>query len=261
MEKTFQEYTRFINEIVTEEIIKKNIAKIGTVGHFVIAEDGTFKTRFYPGFTLITPTYSDDADNLSLYKTLVEVRDTIVKQISSLKCVKAPDSALHMTVARLISGELFEKSILNIRENEVLDALETVFSKSQAEPGMKFQIEGISILPQGIIAAMVTAEDESGYNQLQSLRDSIYSDKVLSEIGIERKRGFTGHITLMYIEKELTAKEKKDIVESLIQVNGFYFLNPHPFYLNRAEVRRFDNYLDFYREEDWPLIAFKQQEL
>lgn len=259
VEKTFKEYARFINDTIKEETIKKNMAANGLVGHFSIEENGTFKPRNYPGFTLITPTYGDDADNSALYKILTSIQDNINRKLSSRKYVTAPESALHMTVARLISGDLFEKNVLYSKERELLEAFRLVFSKLPALQYPELEIKGISFMPQGIIAAMVTAKDEASYYRLQSFRDVIYSDKALCEFGVERKRGFKGHITLMYIEKELTADEKAILAETIIQANIVHFSKPYPFHLSRAEVRRFNNYLGFTREENWPSIEFCKQ--
>jgi len=258
MEKTFCEYSDYIKNAVKDETIKNTMSSVGQVGHFMIDKDGVFKPAYYPGFTLITPIAGCDEVNSTLYGILAEIQVKIYETLTSHNCVKAPQNALHMTVARLISGILFEKTILGVKEKALLIALSTLFTEIPSQEGMAFEIAGISVMQQGIIAAMVTVGNEESYKRLQALREIIYSDAALCEYGIERKRGFKGHITLFYIEKELTSAEQATLSEMIIKINESYFRKPYPFYINSAEVRRFDNYLSFRREETWPAINFSR---
>lgn len=253
---SFQEYKNYITDSVKEETIKRNMSKIVPVGHFKIEDDATYKACHYPGYTLITPTFGDDNINSDTYNTLISAQKMISEIIPRQKCVKAPEEALHMTVARLISGEMYINNIQNIKETEVLDAFGKAFSGIGKLPVLDFEIKGISVLKQGVIAAMVTTEDENSYKALQLFRDAVYSDERLCAFGVERKRGFIGHITMLYIEKELFTEEKATIAETVSSINSEHFSKPVPFFVKRAELRKFGNYLSFYREKNWPAFSF-----
>jgi len=256
MEKEFKEYINFIENSLTKESIREAANLAGTLGKFSITANGRWEPVYYPGYTLITPTFGDDAENEGSYKILSDIKESIAGKSDLSKLVIAPDNALHMTVARLISGKVFEKNILGTGENEFLNAMRQLFSKLAISGRLRFEIKGISVFPQGVIAAMISPVYEDDYNCLQYFRDYIYSDKTLKELGVERKRGFKGHITLFYIEKELSAIEKQKLSEVIIGINGRFFTEPLPFYIKRAEVRRFDNFFGFYRKENWAAFEF-----
>ncbi|KPU43237.1 hypothetical protein OXPF_32510 [Oxobacter pfennigii] len=255
MEINFKEYARLMNTAVQAETIRNSAAALSRVGHFVKDKDGSFTPRFYSGFTLITPTCGDDAANRMPYETLIKAQADIEGKIPSGKFVAAPERALHMTLARLISGDLFEKSILGIKEQDVLNALDTLFRVLPSEKRLKFEIKGISLM-HGIVAAVLSASAEDDFHRLQGFRDAVYQNAALMDLGIERKRGFMGHITLLYIEDLFTGPEKVRLAEAIIEVNRTYFKEPLPFHIYRGEVRRFDNYLSFHREKNWPFFSF-----
>ncbi|ODA42410.1 hypothetical protein DSBG_0797 [Desulfosporosinus sp. BG] len=90
----------------------------------------------------------------------------------------------------------------------------------------------------------------------QDLPYKILEDAVLKQLGVERKRNFRGHITLFYLEEKLFKKESKKLAGAVADINRRSFANPLPFILERAEVRKFDNFSEFYRRDHWPVYRF-----
>ena len=161
-----------------------------------------------------------------------------------------------MTAARLVSGDYFKENIQDKKENEFLDAVRQFFLKQPALKKLKFEIKGITVFSTGVIAAMISPSCEKDYGYLQDFRDSVYNEKSLKNYGVERKREFQAHVTMFYIERELSAGEKKELGDAVASVNKKIFANPPAFYIKRTEVRRFDNFLGFYRRDNWPLFEF-----
>ena len=256
MEMSFAEYMMYINDMLKEDAIREAVNSLKPLGKFTMSDKGLWEPVHYAGYTLITPTSINDCDNSHSYSVLLDVKKGLSEHINFSKCVEAPNNALHMTVARLISGEAFESTIKGINESKFLNYLKVLFSKLAISGQLKFEIKGISVFTQGVIAAVVSPVHKDDYLCLQDFRDYIYTDKKIKEFGVERKRNFNGHITLFYIEKELNIEEKKKLSDAIIETNKNIITKNLHFFLSRVEVRRFNNFLSFDREEDWAVFEF-----
>ncbi|MBZ4653816.1 MAG: hypothetical protein JG781_1155 [Peptococcaceae bacterium] len=256
MELSYGEYIKFIEESVNDKTLRRMADIVKPLGKFKLLANGQWVPLYYPGYTIITPTKGDDLVNIMTYQVLVEIIERLTGCLDLTKALPAPATALHMTVARLISGELFQKNILNGREQELLSGVNSLFRTAETFRPLEFEIKGISLLPQGVIAAMVSPVNEEDYTRLQSFRDYIYAHETLSKLGIERKRGFKGHITLFYIEDELIHSARKALAACLAEINKEYFSQPLPFKIPRAEIRQFTDFLAFYRNDKWPTYSF-----
>jgi len=259
MEKKFIEYMDNIFHVIQERTIREMTDSVKPLGKFYFNKESGWIPFPYRGYTFITPIICSDEENQSVYKELQQIKKNIRKVINNQKFVEAPDDALHMTVARLISGEKYEDEMEGKKDEEFLNYLKVLLDHyPTASSSLEFEINGISILPQGIVAAVVSPLKKEDYIHLQVLRDTLYHDSKLSELGVERKRGFNGHITLFYIEEELSLVEKKDLMQIMIELNkGF---NSIPYKVKQIQVRKFDNYLKFFRQEHWPVLNFSKFE-
>jgi|GEM_PF-2346631 len=256
MEKSYTDYIRQARSLVTEENIRLSLDTGKTLGHFSLPEGGSWQAADYRGYTLITPPFPEDKENQNTYEVLSDVQKCLGEFINPRKIVAVPDQALHMTVARLVSGEVYKHKLAGTRDEGFLTAMTLALAGLTIPGKLRFEVSGISVYPSGVIVAVVAPASEQDYERLQKLRDHIYADKELQELGVERRRGFSGHITLYYIEAELAADEKAALAAAIAAVNQAFFAEPLPFTLQRAEVRGFDNFFGFYRQESWPTFEF-----
>lgn len=255
MEKDYSDYLKQTEEALKEVRIKESASLLKPLGKFFRNDHGKWEPMFYPGYTIITPTFSDDMDNFRAYALLGEIARKFIKRLDLPALIAAPCSAMHMTVARLISGDEFLAKVRNARENdELLAALDSVSRQVPANGPWKFEIKGLTIYPQGVIAALLSPSTEADYQKLQDFRNLIYENDLLKEKGVERKRSFQGHITLAYIEEELEAQEGMSLANRLIEINQRFSSNPLQFEINRPEVRKFENFLKFHRQAGWPVV-------
>ena len=255
MEMGYSDYVRYMEEHLTGKEIRQSANKVKPFGKFT-RNNGHWEPDYYPGYTLIAPISKNDVDNVATYDVLVEIIGTLSGCLDNSKALPAPDTALHMTVARLVSDEIFKDTILDKREKELLGVFSDVFRAYASSGPLKFEAKGVLILPSGVIAASISPVGEEDYRRLQQFRDYIYADETLAGYGIDRKRGFKGHVTLFYIEGVLTPEEREALADCLIGINRKYFSKPLPFTLTRAEVRQFESFLEFYRKDDWPVYSF-----
>ena len=258
MEMDYVDYLKHVENILKEETIREFASQLETLGMFQESCDGLWEPVQYSGYTLITPTFLDDHENVGLYRHLSDIREELFWNILLPGIVWAPTIALHMTIGRLISGDVFASRIMNSREEEFLLALSQLFSQisSSRSCSIKFEVKGLSIFPQGVIAAIVSPVTEDDYQRLQAFRDYLYTDKVLDTLGVERKRSFHGHITLFYNEEKLSRIDRRKLADAVIDINKRFFSKPLPFNLTRAEVRKFGNISEFYRRDHWPWYVF-----
>jgi len=255
MEMNYVDYQKHVENVLKEESIGEFANQLKIFGKFQESNDGSWEPVPYSGYTLMTPTSQDDTENAGFYRLFNDIREKLFWKIIVPGIVWAPTIALHLTIGRLISGTDFASNIMNSREDEFLLALRQLFSQISTSNinSLKYQVRGLSIFPQGVIAAIVSPVTEDDYQRLQAFRDDLYTDKVLKSIGVERKRSFHGHITLFYIEEKLSEKERRMLANAVTDINKSFFSTPLPFNLSRVEVRKFDNFSDFYRQDHWPV--------
>lgn len=255
MELSYTEYKEHAENIISDEGIRQAALTVKPLGKFIKTSSLSWEPLYYPGYTVITPTFPDDIDNLDSYFTIIKAKGELSDHLDVSKYVESPSHALHMTVARLISGNMFLENIEGIREHDFIEAVKAFSEYNKVKAGLKFEIKGVTVFPSGVIAAVVSTSYEDDYNALQCLRDIIYNDITLRRFGVERKRGFSGHITLFYVEDSLENKEKEKLIEAVTKTNSKYFKEPVPFTIKRAELRRFNNFMEFHRNENMPFFA------
>jgi len=253
MEMNYVDYLKHVENVLKEETIRKCVSQMKTVGKFQESSDGLWEPVQYSGYTLITPTLLDDRENTAFYRILCGIREELFWNILVPGIVWAPTIALHLTIGRLISGDVFANRVMNSREEALLFALSQLFSQISSSSSLKYEVKGLSVSPQGIIAAIVSPITEDDYQRLQGFRDYLYTDKVIKHLGVERKSSFQGHITLFYIEEELSEKDQKMLTDAVTDINKRFFIKPLLFNLTQAEVRKFDNFSEFYRRDHWPV--------
>jgi len=66
---------------------------------------------------------------------------------------------------------------------------------------------------------------------------------------------FTGISLYFYIEENLSGKDRKMLADAVTDINKRFFSKSLPFNLTRAEVRKFDDFSEFYRQNHWPVYV------
>lgn len=255
MEMNYVDYLKHVENVLKKETIREFASQLKTLGKFQESSDGLWEPVPYSGYTLITPTFLDDLENVGFYRLFSDIREELFWNIPFPGIVWVPTITLHLTIGRLISGDVFASRIMNSREEEFLFALSQLFSQLSSSRSLKYEVKGLSVFPEGVIAAIVSPVTEDDYQRLQAFRDFLYTDEVLKDLGVERKRGFYGHVTLFYIEEELSEEDRRMLVEAITDINKRFLSTPLPFNLARAEVRKFDNFSEFYRQDHWPVYV------
>ena len=214
----------------------------------------------HAGYTLITPTFADDTENFNTYTKLDDIRQLIARALDPDQYVPAPLAAFHQTVARLVSGPECEHQNPEMErarfEEHFIKQMREVFAFLPQFGPIQMEIKGISVLPGGFIAALLTTVDEGEYQRLMSFRAQVYQNQELRKFGVEPQRPFVGHVTLGYLQVPLKPVTQKDLYEMMLMINRLTFVTPVSFKISRVDLRKFNNYLWFFRESDWPVYRF-----
>jgi len=257
MEDGFDAYNQRIESMLHDEAISDRACKAkGPAGRFKMDDAENWEPMEHPGYTVITPSFEDESHNVKTYARLGDIQHVLLKQLTLSKLAPAPVTAFHITVADLVAGEVYKNRVKGASEQELLQALSSIFSQLILAGPMCMKVLGVSLFTSGFIIAVVGAVTEEGYERLVLLRNAIYRDERLRALGVERKFKFTGHITLAYVEEALSRQDQGRLAGALMAINQRFFDNPLPLYLARAEVRKFDNMLGFYRQGGWPVLEF-----
>jgi hypothetical protein len=119
-----------------------------------------------------------------------------------------------------------------------------------------WQLLGLMVRPRAIAVSLV-AQDEDSYKRVLELRRCIYQNSGLIGLGIEQQYHFTAHITLGYFGEISPALDRDRLSNTLLEFNRQELPEEViPLSINRAELRKFDNMLRYYREPDWPVLEF-----
>lgn len=257
MEDSFTDYNQRIEYNLDDTVIREISRKTkGLANRFQRSDSGEWKPVNYPGYTIITPTFEDDIDNIRTYTRLGDVQQILLQRLDLFKYAPAPITSFHLTIADLIAGRSYENHVFGTKEQILQQVLfSRIIPPTPLNP-ILMKVRGVSLFTMGAIVALVAAIDKSGYDRLISFRDSIYDNGLLRDFGVERKFKFTGHITLAYIEGMLSERDQNWLAETLIDINKRFFTNSLQFNIKRAEVRKFDNMLRYYRQEAWKVFNF-----
>lgn len=256
MDLEYKEYIDFSKQLIEAEHILGNIMTLKSFGKFFMDKSKKWEPKYYPGFTLITPTYPEDLDNQEVYSKIISYTQQLFKKTNLHKVLEAPKTAYHLTLARLISDEDYINKIGSAGELVFLRQFSSFFRELSPILAIQMRLTGFSVLTDGVIVAIITAFDEEEYNKLVLFRKQIYSNPNLQALGIEQKQSFMGHINLGYIESDLCESEKRLLYDTIIKINMRLYLENLHFYVLQGEFRKFENDLSFNRHENWPVFKF-----
>jgi hypothetical protein len=99
-------------------------------------------------------------------------------------------------------------------------------------------------------------DEGSDYRRITAFRSAFYSDEQLAALDIRMTRPFIGHITLAYIEADLTAEQRQQLADTVDGINHSLAGAAPIFVLSSTGLRRYHHLSAFLREEDYPRYHF-----
>jgi hypothetical protein len=225
------------------------------------SETGEIQPSAFPGYTVISPPWSDDTNNAGFYEHLESYQQQVLEQLAPELVIPVPAKSFHFTLADLIWASAYRDAIENPNfEQQLYDCVTESFQKSQpivqAEKPIYWQVIGLFLRTRDIGVCLVP-KDEDSYNRVVEMRRMIYQNSNLIALGIEQQYNFTAHITLGYFGEVAATIDREQLAQQLIQLNEWWLeTGAQDIWVHRAELRKFDDMTRYYREPHWPTVQF-----
>lgn len=263
MDETLQVYINRVARMTLPEARKSQVQHIQPSPKFQLQTDGQIDPTPFPGYTVITPPWVSDAENEVFYEQLQQLQQQIGEQLPTGLLVPLPPESFHLTLADLIWDSAFQHAVdENSRfEPGLRDRITQIFQEYQ--PLLKtikpiyWQALGLTVMTRSL-GVCLAPKDESAYEQILLLRRAIYQDLGLIALGIEQQYYLTAHVTLGYFGFLPDELDRDQISDTLSQLNDHWLDHTplQPLWIQRAELRKFDDMTQYYRKDDWPAVQF-----
>jgi hypothetical protein len=213
----------------------------------------------FPGYTVVTPTGSEDHKNAPFYESLAGYQTKLADRLGQDLFIPVPPSSFHLTLADVI----WDSNYTHAAETPGFEAqlrgqIAQSFQKCQPfsnNQPIRFQVLGLMVMTRAISLALA-ATDEIGYFNILNVRRAIYQNPGLIELGIEQQYYFTPHITLGYFG-ELGNVDRGQLDVALEEMNQPWIgAAEQEFWVHQAQVRKFSDMHHYSRESDWPAFQF-----
>ena len=220
------------------------------------------KPTNFPGYTIITPLWSEDSVNTEFYSHLETLQKKLQQKIDSDLLVSLPPETFHLTVADLIWENAYSEAVAEDPnfEEELRKEIKAIFEQYQqaifvTQP-VAWQLLGLVIRPRAIVACLVPKDRES-YDLIMQLRRSIYQNGTLMGLGIEQQYDYTAHITLGYFGEIADDRRKENLSNVISEINDRLMETKEQILtINQVQLHKFDNMIHYYREPDWATVKF-----
>jgi hypothetical protein len=261
----FDEYTlRQYRELESERLLERAM-QVRPSGNYRY-EGVRWRPQSYPGFALLSMV-DEHPGNEPLPEILEALQEELVQRCpwEGALYLLPPDS-FHQTVANMLSEQRYLQRIVEPGlEGEypgiVEKALEQIRTERQGEGGMEtrgpveMQLIGISIFGTALGVLGVFGEEEH-YQRILRFRAGLYADPGLAALEVRMTRPFIGHITLAYIEKELSGEQRRQLAAAAELLNGQLKEIRPVFRFSGTGLRRYDHLSAFIRSDGYPRYEF-----
>jgi len=219
----------------------------------------------YYGFGMITMLQQHEK-NIVLSQQLVDTQQKLmylleekINQEIHEKIYLLPENSFHQTIANALSNtkydvQITEKGLVAIypeKINSIFNKYKSVFENKT----LRMKIIGIGIFGNAI-GVLGVFDDPFEYNSILHFRDYFYNNEMVTGMGIQKTRPFIGHITLAYIESDLSLIEKKALVEVTTTLNEQWQNEKHFFYIDQTQLTSFKNLSSFHTFQNNQIIHF-----
>ncbi len=275
----FNDYTdRQRRELEPDRLLERAMA-VRPSGNYRYAGGG-WEPLSYPGFAVVSMV-EENPGNESLVTVLKAIASGLVKQCPWEESIYLlPADSYHQTVANTLSEKRFLDHILRPGlEGEYPGIVEKAFSKvgrapksegrqrSDGEPAgaraaaggaaepLAMKMIGLSIFGTAL-GVLGVFDNEADYQRILHFRSGFYSDPALAALDVRMTRPFIGHITLAYIETDLTGQQRQQLAEAVHMLNRQLKEVEPLFSISSTGLRRYEHLSAFLRKDHFPRYHF-----
>ena len=265
MDEAYQKYVEQVGRLSQPSLYPTQLKNIQESPKFQRNEQGRVEAQVFPGYSVVTPPYEEDAGNEGFYHHLAQTQKRLLSQLPQDFILPVPAASFHVTLADLIWGDEFQQAVKKNPEFEtqLQNQIATSFEKYQQEnyvaKPLQWQLLGLIIRPRAIVVGLLP-KDENSYQQVIQLRRAIYQNQGLLSLGLEQHYHFLAHVTLGYFGKVPHESEQNKICTTLTAINDQWLeADPKILTIYRAELRKFSDMTSFKREENFPVLTFGEK--
>ena len=256
MDESYQEYINRVARLTLPSACALQLQGIQQSPKFV---DG--KPAPFPGYSVITPPAAEDSANQKFYQQVKTLQQQLFEGLGNDFFIPLPSGSFHFTLADLVWDESYRQLV---KENPNFDSelqqqiaasIEEYQAEANNEP-IAWQLWGVITRPRAIMACLVP-KDQQSYQSVIELRRALYQNAGLVGLGIEQQYDMTAHITLGYFDRLPDSLNRDRLCIILSQINDRMVESQLPeFTINRAELRKFEDMVQYNRQPDWAVVKF-----
>lgn len=260
MDDTYFAYVNRVARLTLPDAYQSQVQHLQTSPKFQRQADGKIATVPFPGYSVITPPLSDDAENREFYQGLEALQQQVCDRLPADFVIPLPPDSFHMTLADLIWDSAFRHASENPDfERQLRDRIAESLQQCEPQivggPPIYWQALGLVVMPRAI-AVCLAPKDEAAYVRILQLRRAIYQNQDLIGLGIEQQYHFTAHVTLGYFgtvpnDRAAISETLNDLTHQWLEGNS-----PQSLWVHRAELRKFEDMTRYDRQPDWPRLEF-----
>jgi hypothetical protein len=254
---SLEEYTaRQYRELDADRLLERamQVRPSGNYRH----EAGRWIPKPYPGFAVLSMV-DEYGGNEGLPGVLAAVQNELAERCpwDGAICLLPPDS-FHQTVANMLSEQRFTQRIAaagleGAYPAMVRRAFEQVEMKRKG--AVEMQLVGLSIFGTAL-GVLGVFEQRDHYERILRFRAGLYADPGLTALDVRMTRPFIGHITLAYIEQDLSAKQRRQLAETAAILTGQIREVRPVFHFSGTGLRRYEHLSAFNRADGYPRYEF-----
>lgn len=256
MDGTYQDYINRVARLTLAETYQSQLEHIQESPKFKQIDGKRVATPF-PGYTIITPPWGEESANGELYQNLQECQQKLLERLEDDVLVPVPPDSFHLTLADLIWDGTYREAATNPEfEEKLRSRIAESFSACSKSPSpIRWMVLGLMVFTRAL-GVCLAPTDENSYTQILELRRGIYQNPDLIALGIEQQYYLTAHITLGYFGGIKPGLGRDRLSKTLSELNDQWLQAPQELWVQRAELRKFDDMTNYYREPDWPVFEF-----
>lgn len=262
MDETYQTYLNRVARLTLPATYKSQLQHIQESPKFKRLPDGSREAVPFPGYTVCTPPWEEEPGNSAFYESLQGLQSRLLQELDPGLMVAVLPESFHLTLADLIwdsayrSVERENPDFEQQLQEQIGESFQKYQHSSPSSSTIGLQLLGLMIRPRAITVCLAP-QDENSYKRMLEFRRAIYQNPSLIALGIEQQYHFTAHITLAYFGTIPTDLNRDRMTHTLSLLNREALPSELvPLSVRRAELRKFDDMMRYYRESDWPILDF-----
>ena len=244
--------SRQFRELEPEQLLERAMA-LRPSGNYKCNGHG-WVPQSYPGYAVLSM-MEENAGNNGLAILLKAIQADLLEQCPWEEVLyPLPAGSFHQTVANTLSAERFLQHIARPGlEPAYPDIIASTFTRMPVLPPriLPMRLIGLAIFGtcMGVLGVF---DDEACYRRILEFREIFYADPGLRALDVRRTRPFIGHITLAYIEAELSRRQREQLTDAVVSINRSLSEAAPMFNLALTGLRRYHDLSTFHREDDYP---------